>query len=106
MAEYIYMQNCSKNGKMGISYKVIEKIAADSCYSMIDKVLIDKTGKGKAITCTINKGKAYLNVRIKVKQGSNAASTASLLQEEISKNLISTIEFSDCVININVVGIF
>ena len=60
MAEYIYMQNCSKNGKMGISYKVIEKIAADSCYSMIDKVLIDKTGKGKAITCTINKGKAYL----------------------------------------------
>lgn len=28
MAEYIYMQNCSKNGKMGISYKVIEKIAA------------------------------------------------------------------------------
>ena len=96
MAEYIYMQNCSKNGKMGISYKVIEKIAADSCYSMIDKVLIDKTGKGKA----------YLNVRIKVKQGSNAASTASLLQEEISENLISTIEFSDCVININVVGIF
>ena len=104
MAEYIYMQNCSKNGKMGISYKVIEKIAADSCYSMIDKVLIDKTGKGKAITCTINKGKAY--VKIKVKQGSNAASTASLLQEEISENLISTIEFSDCVININVVGIF
>ena len=106
MAEYIYMQNCSKNGKMGISYKVIEKVAADSCYNMIDKVLIDKTGKGKAITCTINKGKAYLNVRVKIKQGSNASATASLLQQEISQNLINTIEFSDCIININVAGIF
>lgn len=106
MAEYIYMQNYTRNGKMGISYRVIEHVASDVCREMADTVRISENEKDHPIRCSITKGRAYLSLEVKIKEGANAAAVASKLQEEIAVGLINSIELSDCTINVNVNGIF
>lgn len=106
MAEYIYMQNYARHGKMGISYRVIEHVALAASRGLEELVQIPQGTKERPIRCSITKGRAYLAVECKVKTGFNASEAASTLQKAIAERLLDTVELSDCTININVKGIF
>lgn len=106
MAEYLYMENYNRNGKMGISYKVLEHLAMEACNSLENLVKLADGPKDKPIKCSITKGKAFIKINCKVKEGENAAATASMLQEEVATYILNAIELSDAVINVNICGMF
>lgn len=106
MAEYLYMENYTRNGKMGISYKVLEHLAYEACNILEDVIKLADGPKDNPIKCSITKGKAFIKINCKVKEGENAASTASKLQEEVATCILNAIELSDAVINVNICGIF
>lgn len=111
MADYVYIENYSKNGKMGISHVVFDQIASISA-QRIKGVQIRKNSQlqrifklRKPISCQIQNGIVNVNIEVTIKAGSNVHEVCIKIQEEIANALSSLTELVPFNINVKVCGI-
>ena len=111
MAEYVYIENYSKNGKMGISHVVFDQIASISA-QRVKGVSIRKNSKvekafklNHPIECQIKNGVVNDNIDVIISHGHNVNEICLLIQEEVSSALSSLTELVPININVRVKGI-
>jgi uncharacterized alkaline shock family protein YloU len=111
MAEYVYIENYSKNGKMGISHVVFDQIASISA-QRVKGVSIRKNSKvekafklNRPIECQIKNGVVNVNIDVIISHGHNVNEICLLIQEEVSSALSSLTELVPININVRVKGI-
>lgn len=111
MADYVYIENYSKNGKMGISHVVFDQIASISA-QRVKGVSIRKNSKvekafklNRPIECQIKNGIVNVNIDVVIAHGSNVSEICLLIQEEVSNALSSLTELVPININVRVKGI-
>ncbi len=111
MADYVYIENYSKNGKMGISHIVFDQIASISA-QRVKGVTIRKNAKlqrafklRKPIYCQIQNGIVNVNIDVSIAQGSNVHEVCVKIQEEIASALSSLTELVPFSVNIKVASI-
>jgi uncharacterized alkaline shock family protein YloU len=111
MAEYVYIQDYSKRGKLGISKKCIEEIISISTNKILGVETADSQNKKfafsfyKPISCEIVNGKVQINVQVKIKQGHNIETICTNIQEQIAEDITSMSELVPFSIKIKVVSI-
>lgn len=111
MAEYVYIQDYSKRGKLGISRKCFEDIIAITT-NKINGVETAKSQNNKLnfyfkkpISCEIVNNKVQINVQVKVKQGSNIEKICTDIQEKIAEEITTIVELVPFSIKVKVVSI-
>ena len=111
MAEYVYIQDYSKRGKLGISKKCIEEIISISTNKILGVETANSQNKKfafsfyKPISCEIVNGKVQINVQVKIKQGHNIETICTNIQEQIAEDITSMSELVPFSIKIKVVSI-
>lgn len=87
MAEYFYIENNQKSGKIGISHDVFDEIIKN-VVSKIQGVRLSKPGKGfsfhKEIKCEIKNGKVTSYICIKIGKKEDESKLVKLIQDEVS----------------------
>lgn len=109
MAEYIYIQNYTKKGKLAISTSVFDQIIT----LVIEKIKGVKIKKNqdflfllhRPIHCEIKEGKVNADIDVIVSQESNVNSVCLKIQEEIAYAISSMTECIPFLVNVKVVGI-
>ena len=108
MAEYVYIQDYSKRGKLGISKKCIEEIISISTNKILGVETANSQNKKfafsfyKPISCEIVNGKVQINVQVKIKQGHNIETICTNIQEQIAEDITSMSELVPFSIKIKV----
>ncbi len=112
MAEYIYIQNYTKRGKLGISKKCFEQIIAISTNKIqgVETAENQRNNKNlfsfhRPISCEIENGKLQINVQVKIKQGNNIDKICTNIQEQIAEDLTTMSELVPFSIKVKVVAI-
>ncbi len=111
MADYVYIENYSKNGKMGISHIVFDQIASISAQK-VKGVTVRKNARiqkafklRKPIYCRIQQGVVNVNIDVIITQGSNVHEVCVKIQEEVANALTSFTELVPFSVNIKVANI-
>lgn len=111
MAEYIYIQDYSKRGKLGISKKCFEEII-NIATNKIPGVQTAENQNSKfvfsfhkPISCEIVNGKVQINVQVKIKQGNNIEKICTDIQEKIAEDITTMSELVPFSIKVKVVSI-
>ena len=89
MAEYVYIQDYSKKGKLGISKTCFEQIISLS------------TNKIQGVQTADNQ----INVQVKIKQGNNIEKICTNIQEQIAEDITTMVELVPFSIKVKVVSI-
>lgn len=111
MAEYVYIQDYSKRGKLGISKKCFEEIIKITTNKINGVQTVDSQNNilpfyfNKPISCEIVNGKVQINVQVKVKQGSNIEEVCTKIQEQIADEITTMVELVPFSIKVKVVTI-
>lgn len=112
MAEYLYIQDYSKKGKLGISRQCFEEIIALSTKKIhgVETAENKRNNKfifsfHKPVSCEIVNGKVQINVQVKVKQGNNIDKICNDIQEQIADDITSMCELVPFSIKVKVVSI-
>lgn len=111
MADYVYIENYSKNGKMGISHVVFDQIASFSA-QRVKGVTIRKNSKvkrafklRKPITCQIQNGVVNVKIEVIIAAGSNVHDVCIKIQEEVANGLSFLTELVPFNVNVKVANI-
>ena len=111
MAEYVYIQDYSKWGKLGISKKCFEEIISISTNKILGVETANPQSNKfvfsfyKPISCDIVNGKVQINVQVKIKQGNNIEKICTSIQEQIAEDITAMSELVPFSIKIKVVAI-
>lgn len=111
MADYINIENYSKNGKLAISRQIFEKIATDATNNVSGAKVKSKNNSKKGVRFDLYKpikiafkknGQVDINIDITLLKGANANDVSLKIQEEVSNSLLAYTESVPFCININV----
>lgn len=115
MADYVNIENYSKNGKLAISRRVFEKIATDATNNVTGAKVKSREGKNKKGISKVvfdlfkpikiafkSNGQVDVNIDITLSKGSNASEVCLKIQEEVSNALLAYTESVPFRINIKV----
>ena len=111
MAEYVYIQDYSKRGKLGISRKCFEEIIEITTNRINGVQTVgEKPSKlpwnlHKPISCEIVNNKVQINVQVNIKQGNDIEKICTNIQEQIADDLTSMAELVPFSIKVKVVSI-
>ena len=111
MAEYVYIQDYSKKGKLGISKTCFEQIISLSTNKIQGVQTADNQNNKfvfsfhKPISCEIVNGKVQINVQVKIKQGNNIEKICTNIQEQIAEDITTMVELVPLSIKVKVVSI-
>jgi hypothetical protein len=90
MAEFIYIDNYSKTGKMGISVKVFEQIVVNALNKIPNVSCSSKKMKknqnihlNRPVQATIKKGIVHIGVFVDVKKEISPIEATSIIRDEI-----------------------
>ena len=99
MADYILINNYSKRGELGISARVIEKVAAEALLKVPGVASSKKSMKKKhkarissPVRVEIHKGIVHIEMSIDVVKGNDLQVVTSKIQEELNDALTASIE--------------
>lgn len=110
MAEYVYIENFSKRGKLGISKNCFEEIISCATNHINGVQTAKKQSKfvfsfHKPVSCEITNGKVQINVQVKIKQGNNIEKICTDIQQQIAEDINSMVELVPFSIKVKVVSI-
>ena len=111
MAEYVYIQDYTKVGKLGISKKCFEEIIQIVTNKINGVKTIEKPKNDfvfsfyKPVSCEIVNGKVQINIQVEVKQGNNIEKICTDIQNDIAEALTSMAELVPFSIKVKVVSI-
>lgn len=96
MAQFIYIDNYSKTGKMAISLKVFEQIIENALLNIPDISLSSKTMKKKQfirlhkpVETTIKRGIVHTWVSVDIKKTISPRQACALIQDEIVRSFVA-----------------
>ncbi|MFA5480970.1 MAG: Asp23/Gls24 family envelope stress response protein [Bacilli bacterium] len=110
MADYVFIENYSKYGVMGISRRVFETIAQTAA----NRVKGAAVSANKARLFTLhrpiqailrNNGQVDIKIDVAIKAGANVSEVCLKIQEEVANSLMAMTEMIPFNINIKVVSI-
>ncbi len=112
MADYLYIENYSKLGKMGISRRVFETIAQKAT-NTVEGAYVSKNSRNAsifsvkhAISCVFRKnGKVDIKVPVSIKKGYDVTEISTKIQQEIANAMMSMCEVVPFNITVTVVSI-
>lgn len=119
MADYVYLENYSKNGKMGFSHIVFDQIAAIATSKVTGASLEkknddDKNKKTKnvkafklhrPVTCDIRNGIVSVKIDVIVNAQHNVNQVLIKIQEDVANAILSMTEIIPFTVNVKCVGI-
>lgn len=113
MANYVFIQNYSKKGKIGISLGVFDALVMDSLAKVkgIDVSLQEskknkKIKLHKPITTSLLRGILHVSVLIDVAKGENIQNVCNAIQEEITNTLLACTEQIPFDVQIKVMSLY
>ncbi len=112
MADYVFVENYSKIGKMGISHVVFDQIAAIATTRVKDAIIVVDDKKLKLfklrnpVSCVIRNGVVNVNVEMLVNQRANVNNACLKIQEEVSNAISGMTEIVPFNVNVKVVGVY
>lgn len=96
MAEFIYIDNFSKTGKMAISLRVFEEIIKKALGNLPDISLSQKSTKKKQliflhkpVETTIKRGIVHTSVSVDIKNNITPHDACSIIQNEITRTFLA-----------------
>ena len=113
MAEFVYIQDYSKAGKLGINRQVFEKICS-VVTNRISGVSTKENKKknqnplftfDKPVHCDVINNKVIVQIQVIVRQGVNVDEICTLIQQEVADALTTMVETVPFSIKIKVAGI-
>ena len=110
MADYIKIENYSKNGELAISRRIIQKIVHEAVSDIVGIELKNHNVKNKFLAYLFNpikivfkaNGEVAVDISITIKKGVNANEMCLKIQEEVSNALMAYAESVPFAINIRV----
>jgi len=109
MADYVYIENYTRNGAMGISHLVFYQIA-ETATNVVTGASVSKS-KGRIfnlhrpISCKIRNGQVNVDIAVSISKQANINEVCLKIQEEVANALSSMTELVPFNINIKVANI-
>lgn len=109
MADYVYINNFTRNGAMGISYVVFYQIA-ETATNVVTGASVSKA-KGslfnlhRPISCQIRNGLVNVDIAVSISKQTNINEVCLKIQEEVASALSSMTELVPFNINIKVANV-
>ncbi len=109
MADYVYIENYTRNGAMGISHVVFYQIA-EAATNVVKGAAVSKS-KGRLfnlhrpIVCHIRNGQVNVDIAVSISKATNINEVCLKIQEEVASALSSMTELVPFNINIKVANI-
>ena len=112
MAEYVFIENYHKSGKLGINRKCFEEI----CSVVTNRISGVSTKSGrknsnpmftfdKPVRCDVINNKLNILIQVIIHQGVNVDEICTLIQQEVADALTTMVETVPFSIKIKVAGI-
>ena len=110
MAEYVFIQNYTKRGKLGISRVCFEQIVQTIVNRMQGVKVLPNSNKyvfmfHKPVKCEILNDKVLINIQVKISVGQNVNEICTKIQQEIADELTTMCEMVPFSIKIKVANI-
>lgn len=110
MADYVYIENYTRNGAMGISHVVFDQIASIATNKVKGATVKQQNTARlfklhKPITCQIRNGLVKVSIAVTISAGVNVNEVCINIQEEVASALISMTELIPFNINVKVASI-
>ena len=112
MANYVYLDNYSKKGKLGISYRVFDELVTSSLLNVKGITKSQKQMKknqfirlNRPVQTYINKDVVHVIIFVDLAKGKDIQETVSLIQEEVYNSLMMVTEQVPINIQVNVESI-
>lgn len=106
MAEYVYIQKYNKQGIMGISYQVFDKIAEIATNEVSGATVSRKRySLSKPVRCTIRSGTVNVKISVKVSPNTNAEEVANEVRENVALSLTQMTELIPFDIDVEVIDV-
>ncbi|HNX15784.1 MAG TPA: hypothetical protein PKO28_00185 [Bacilli bacterium] len=111
MADYIYINDYLKRGKLAISYRTFNRLAAEAI-GRIPGINISKKNKGYSlfrlntpVNTTIRGGIVHVSIAVDVVKGTNIQEVSRLIQDEINNVFMISTEQIPFDVQVRVVSI-
>lgn len=110
MANYVLIENYTRNGAMGISHFVFDQIASIAT-NKVKGATVKKTNSKslfklhRPITCEIRNGLVKVTISVTISTGVNVNEVCLNIQEEVASALVSMTELIPFNINVKVASI-
>ncbi len=110
MAEYVYIDNYTRNGTIGISHYVFDQIASIATDNVKGAAVANSRKKGlfklmHPISCSIRNGKVDVKIDVTIQKNVNIHDICLNIQKEVASALSSMTELVPFNIDIKVVSI-
>lgn len=110
MAEYVKIENYTRNGAMGISHFVFDQIAEIATNKVKGASVKTNSVKRlfkvhKPISCQIRNGQVNVKIDVIIRSGANVNAVCTQIQEEVANAISSMTELVPFNVNIKVAGI-
>lgn len=109
MSQYVYIDNYTRLGSMGIANHVFYQIAETATNKVQGADIIKNTGLvllfPKPIQIRISKGLVDVTVAVKISKEANVNQVCLQIQEEIATSITSMTEFIPFKVNVKVTNI-
>lgn len=107
MAQYVYIQNYNKQGKMGISEAVFDQIAEIATNAVSGAHVSKKRffTLPEPVKCNIRNGEVTVKISVNVSAGINVKTLSKTVQESIAQSLNIMTEHIPFKIRIDVVDV-
>jgi len=109
MADYVYIENYTRNGAMGISHLVFYQIA-ETATNVVTGASVSKSKSRifnlhRPISCKIRNGQVNVDIAVSISKQANINEVCLKIQEEVANALSSMTELVPFNINIKVANI-
>jgi uncharacterized alkaline shock family protein YloU len=108
MAEYVYIQNYTRNGNMGISHFVFDQIAGIATNQVQGAILLDPVSATfklhKPISCSIRNGLVNVKIHVILVKGAPVDEVCLAIQDNVSNALAMMTEMIPFKIDVVVAG--
>lgn len=108
MAEYVYIQNYTRNGNMGISHFVFDQIAGIATNQVQGAILLDPVSATfklhKSISCSIRNGLVNVKIHVILVKGAPVDEVCLAIQDNVSNALAMMTEMIPFKIDVVVAG--
>ena len=108
MAQYVYINNYTKNGDLAISYHVFYQIAEHAANKVKDAEVKSKANPFqifKPISISIKKGLVTVQLSVNIKRTANITQVSLAIQEEIANSLSAYTEMIPFKIDVKVANL-
>ncbi|MGI6714334.1 MAG: hypothetical protein ACOX3K_04770 [Bacilli bacterium] len=109
MAEYVYIQNYTRNGQMGISHVVFDQIAYIAAEGVIGATVARSKKRlftlHKPIACEIRNGLVDVKISVVIEKDANQETVKEKIIEEVSNALSMMTELIPFKVIVEVVGV-